>query len=505
MKPINAEVFTEGGIITKILPRRNGVIIHSGGKKYSFDDSVLLPGLVDSHAHLAGLGMMQREANLAGAKSEYECIGILKKHTGLKGDWITGKGWNHEKWHRRQFPTKESLDNVFPGRPAYMLRADHHSAWVNSEALKRAGIDRGTPDPTGGKILKDENGEPTGVLIDTAMNFVTSKIPDYTREQYIKMIEQAMEMCLSVGLTEIHDMDVHPDLAKTYIEMNELDLLKTRVQAFISGQYDEWKNFGINKFSSAMYNITGVKFFADGALGSRGAALLEPYKDDPGNTGLILFSELEFFEKIKKAVLAGFNIASHAIGDAAVRFVLNAYGRVRAEFPELMNILRVEHAQTIHTDDIHKFVRYGAIPVVQSIHCISDAAAMAERRLGSNAEKAYRWKSLLEAGLPLPGGSDFPVESHNPFIGIEAYLRRVPEGRKEAWYPEEIITFEEALKSYTLYAHTAAGISTRGKIQEGFDADLTIIDRDISSIAPEEIHNTQVKAVFTEGKLNYYN
>jgi predicted amidohydrolase YtcJ len=492
------------GKIASLHPQPGGVTLRIGDRRIEFPGAWATPGLVDAHAHVVGLGLFFTEGYLIGAESIEECIRRLTANLSMRrGDWIVARGWNHELWSPPELPARNDLDEHFADIPIALTRVDGHALWVNSLALERAGITASTLDPDGGKILRDENGQPTGILLDTAMELITRLVPKHSPAEIEQVILTATAACSAVGLTEIHDMDVPPEYLPSFTKLAEEGRLSCRVLSWVRGQQEEWHHAGILPTTGEFHRVAGIKLFADGALGSRGAALLEPYSDDSCASGLELLSEDQIVHRIELAIEDGFtSIAVHAIGDRAVATVLNAFEQIRQRYPQSDDIrLRIEHSQIVRSDDVHRYVETGAIASVQPIHCTSDAP-MAQRRLGERTRNAYRWRSFLDAGVLLCAGSDFPVESHNPFLGIDAFVRRQPAGYSTAWHPEECITASEALEAYTINAHRAADLSyRRGIIAPRMDADLTILDRNIETCPPEEIASARTIATVVGGTL----
>lgn len=503
MKPIQATITIERGRIIGIEPMPGGVTIISEQGIHTYPGAYALPGLVDAHCHFHALGELLNGLRLYDLHSKEETIQHCRQHTVLRGDWLYGMGWNQELWKEAVYPHAKDLDAVFPNTPVYLRRADGHAAWVNSKAMEYAGITDSTPDPEGGTIIR-EQGKATGILIDNAMDMVAYLIPELTKDMQINNIMTAAKVCSSFGLTEVHDMDVHPSLLPIYLELAENGLLPVRIQSFVKAQQDQWIEYGCLPAGGEFVRIAGLKFFVDGALGSRGAAMIEPYAD-ADHKGLILMDEETLYQKAKRGIEEGFSIATHAIGDMANRVVINAYERLRRDgIADSDVILRIEHTQIIRKEDIDRMNEHGIKAIPQSIHCISDAP-MAKTRLGKRESIAYPWKSLIDRGLHPAGSSDFPIESANPLLGIDAYCRRVPHQEQEAWIPEEIIGQDEAISSYTTWAHEASGMEyRRGSIALKYDADLTILNTDIGSCPVHEILDTQVLATYTAGIRRYH-
>ena len=498
MKPIKAEIIIKNGIIESITELKDSSIIIENGRKTTFSGSYVLPGLLDYHCHLWGLGMTMLGMPINNAKTPQEIIEIIKDKTHFRGGWIFGRGWNQELWDTKAYPDKQILDEAFPDTPVVLTRIDGHADWVNSKALDIAGIDRHTPDPPGGEIIKNENGEPTGLLIDDAMQLVEKHLPYYSLEQLEEMILTGANECIKKGLTGLHDMDVSPVQIPIFQKLDNTDELPLRVYSYVSAQNDQWMRDKVKPYKGNLFKIIGLKLFADGALGSHGAALLEPYNDNPKKKGLILLEKDKFIDSMRKGINMGFQIATHAIGDAAVRFVLDCYEIIRKEYPDA--VLRIEHSQMIHPDDLLRFKELNIIAVVQPVHCTSDAATMAIPRIGEKrATYSYLWKTLLDNNIKVLGSSDFPIESHDPLTGIDAFINRIPIGRSESWNQQETITHSEALKAYSTAGTDINGMDN--SLNTGSQADITIISNKNFDLNTKD--HSKIKAVYINGKLKY--
>ena len=473
------------------------------------------PGFIDSHAHMESLGAALMNLDLSGSLSEVDAAGRVASavRDTVKGGWIRGRGWDQNRWPGGGFPTRATLDRASPSVPVFLTRVDGHAAWVNSRVLEIAGIDERTPDPDGGKILRDPAGRPTGVFIDNALELVLRVIPPPSPGERTEAVRRAVGACTSFGLTEVHDMGVDSEGVAIYRDLIARREFPFRVYVAISGSSGElWAAFRksgpLKDGQGGRLTVRAVKFYADGALGSRGAALLEPYADDPGNRGLTLTSRAELLQATEQALDAGFQICTHAIGDRANAFVLDVYdealtskhARGRDER------LRVEHAQVLAPGEIPRFKALGVLPVMQASHCTSDMP-WAGGRLGPERIKgAYAWRSLLRQGSIIPGGSDFPVESPNPLLGFYAAITRQDPGGfpKEGWNPGERMTRQEALKSYTLWG-AFAGFQERekGSLEPGKWADLVVLTDDIMKIEPPKILTTRVVRTMIAGETVY--
>ena len=471
------------------------VEIISDGKREVFPNCIVLPGLSDSHCHVWGLGMLNSGMDISGSETMIGTLKIAERNAFKKGDWLIGRGWNNELWIDKSMPDKYSADNIFPDIPMALTRVDGHAVWCNSKALELAGISVDSINPVGGKILKDTNNEPNGILIDNAMNLINSKIPEFSDEQLENFILKGLDICLKSGLTAVHDMDVSPRMVRIYMRLNERNMLPIRVFAFVSCQNNEVIDADIKPFKSEMFSVTGIKLFADGALGSFGAALLNPYNDSPLESGLLILNKEDMLSTVNKSLESGLDAAVHAIGDRAVREVLDVFEKVRKSKPHLKNSLRIEHSQTVHPSDLLRYKQSDVIASVQAIHFTGDAM-MADKRLGRQrmTDSAYRWKSFLNAGVKLIGGSDFPIESHNPFKGIESFVERTSKLDYAAELESEKISLDEALTAYTVSPYESLGINDIGLIKKDFKADLIVVN------PADRMGDYSIEAVYVNGQ-----
>lgn len=494
-----------GGRLREILPWEGGVVVETEAGVDSYPGCWVLPGFVDAHGHVVHYGLELGQPRLSECRSAEECVELLRRWGPVRGEWVLGSGWDHERWSPPQFPEAALLDTLFPDVPVALRRVDGHALWVNSEALRRAGIEAGTPDPAGGAILRDSRGRPTGVLVDAAMELVLRHIPPPSPEELRAAILRAAQHLLQFGITEVHDMDVDPAWVPLFQELAQAGQLPLRIQSYVRAQHGEWDSAGLLPTTGEFFQLRGVKLYADGALGSYGAALLEPYADAPEQRGWLFFSTQELFDAVAKAVEAGWHVAVHAIGDAANRQVVQVYKALRQQRRvEPEQRLRVEHAQIVHPDDIPEFVESGSIASVQPLHCLFDAP-MARRRLGRNrASIAYPWRSLLEAGVPLAAGSDFPIVPPDVEAGIAAFRFRRPPGEEEPWEQHECLSASEALAAYTNWAHAAAAVDDRrGLLLPGYDADLVVMSRDPAQLEPDEVTG-HIVAVYVAGLRRWH-
>jgi predicted amidohydrolase YtcJ len=475
--------------------------------------ATVLPGLIDAHGHLLELGKSLLRINLKGINSEAEAVAKVKERvtSAAPNEWILGWGWDEGQW-ASNYPTNKALSDVSPNNPVYLVGLHSFAAWANRKALQLAGVDASTKDPESGRVLRDPNtGEPTGVLLNQAQRLVESHIPSMTPEQTEKAIELAAAECVRNGLTTVHDARVSPSMLEAFRNLIARDRLPLRVYAILDGAdsklVDGWLESGPEIDQKHRLTVRSFKLFADGALGSRGAWLSEPYSDAPQTRGVITTPGPQVYQFTRRAVERGFQVCTHAIGDAANHMVLDAYARVLHELPRSSNArLRIEHAQVLAGDDVPRFAKLGVIASMQPTHCTSDMP-WAEKRVGpARIKGAYAWRSLLKTGVHLPLSSDFPGETLNPFFSFYAAItRQDTEGKPaEGWYPAERLTLEEALRGYTIEAAYAEfEEQNKGSIAKGKLADLVVISDDITKISPKEILSLRVLKTFIGGKLVY--
>src|SRR5262249_22279983 len=414
--------------------------------------------------------------------------------------WILGWGWDEGKW-ASHYPTNKSLNEVSPDNPVFLVGLHGFAAWANQRALQLAGITKDTKDPENGKILRDQKtGEPTGILLNRAQELVSKHIPPLPLEQLKRGIELAAQECIRNGLTSVHEALVGSKQLQAFRELVTEGRMPLRVYVMLDGAdhalVQQWLERGPEIDPRHQLTIRSFKLFADGALGSRGAALLQPYSDLPDTTGVITKPEAEVYELTRSSLKKGFQVSTHAIGDRANRMVLDAYARALKAVPEARDPrLRIEHAQVLAPEDIPRFAALGIIPSMQPTHATSDMK-WAEDRLGPERIKgAYAWQSLLKTGVHLPISSDFPGETLNPFYGIYAAItRQDPQGiPSSGWYPEQRLTLDDALRGYTLEgAYAEFEEKDKGSIEKGKLADLTVISQDITRLAPKEILSVRV-------------
>lgn len=468
----------------------------------------VLPGLIDSHGHIHGLGQKNSKAFLNGSKSITEVIQRLKEFAPRShSTWLIGRGWDQNLWAEQKFPTKADLDAAFPDTPVYLTRVDGHASWANSKALALAGINRSTKDPEGGIVVKDETGEPTGVFIDRASALINPFIPKPSNSQITKNLKLAMNELASLGITSVHDAGIDSENFKRLQELKSDGELKVRVHGMFSGTGPDFKKYcQRGPLIDPMLSLRSVKLFIDGALGSRGAALLTDYTDQPGHKGLLLKTPKEINEAVLTAYKCGFQVGVHAIGDRGNRLVLEAIENAIKVTKRKDLRPRIEHAQVIHPSDVQRFKLSGIIASMQPVHATSDMP-WAEQRLGpQRILAAYAWRNLLDQGVILASGSDFPVEDANPIKGIYAAVTRknvsgLPE---EGWYAGQKMTRDEALVSFTRAGAFAAFMENEiGSLEPGKYADFIIVDRDLLVVPESDITSTKVLETYLNGNKVY--
>ena len=507
----DAIAFRDGKVIdiaideTLMVNKQDATVIDGRGR-------VMLPGLIDAHAHVMGLGFKQLDADVTGIRSLDETLQRVEDYASEHPDlpWIRGRGWNHTHWEIDRFPTADELDEAVSDRPVWLRRVDGHAGWANSRAMEIAGINRDTEDPKGGKIIRDQQGDPTGVFVDGAMSLIQDHIPERTSAEQRMALDQAMQRMTAHGLTSVHDAGIGPDTWGLYKSFADQGKITTRIYAMISGAgktFDALSQQGpIDSYKNDLLSLRSVKLYADGALGSRGAAMLEPYSDDPDNRGLLFHTEGEMTDMILKTASGGYQTNIHAIGDRANRVALNAFENVRDSLGNQGLRHRIEHAQVVSLEDIPRFGELNIIASMQPTHATSDMN-MAEDRVGPERIKgAYAWQRFLDQGTVIAAGSDFPVEHVNPFYGLySAVTRQDHQGNPEGgWYPGQAMTREEAFRAFTIDAAYAAHQEDRlGSLEEGKWADFIIIDRDLFEIPASDIWKIRVLETWRAGEKVY--
>ena len=482
---------------------------HPAANRVDGGGRTVLPGLIDAHAHVAGLGFLKTSLDLTGVPSVEAAVARIAAYAEAKPHvrWITGRGWNQVLWPVREFPNALQIDAVVNDRPVWLRRIDGHAGWANSTAMKLAGIDGDTPDPVGGKIIRDDNGHATGVFIDKAMSLIGANVPQPNKAEGRAAIKAAVATLLSEGMTSVHDAGIGVENAEIYMSMADDGELDMRIYAMTGGAGDVLDAIGkpIYAYGNDRLDISSVKLYTDGALGSRGAAMIEPYSDDPENRGLPFWTQQELDAMVQKANDMGFQVGIHAIGDLGNRMALDAFEKAQDGQPSPLRN-RIEHSQIVTLDDIPRFADLGVIASMQATHATSDKN-MAEDRIGpQRILGGYAWRRMLDAGVVLANGSDFPVELSNPFHGLYASVTRQgrdgePDG---GWYADQALTRAETLHSFTLAGAYAARQEDRlGSLEHGKWADFIIIDRDFFTVPASEIDDIVVLETWVAGEQVY--
>jgi predicted amidohydrolase YtcJ len=471
----------------------------------------VLPGLIDAHAHLTSVGLDLSQVSLYKVTSYDEVVARTVAFARASPDpWIFGDGWDQNLWPGKAFPTNDALSAAIPDRPVLLSRVDGHAILVNAKAMQLAGITRQTVDPQGGRILRDANGEPTGVFVDDAQGLIRRVVPSPSHDQLVRATRAAIEEANRWGLTTIAEPGTNDVNLAAHRQLLEAGTYTLRNYAMLSDDAALLEEHFHSGIIDAAYDgrlwVRAVKMYADGALGSRGAALLEPYSDDPGNTGLITTPQPHVQSVTEAALRAGFQVCVHAIGDRGNRMILDSYEAALNAVPSHDPRLRIEHAQILAPSDIPRFARLGIIPSMQTTHQISDMGWAASRLGPQRLIGAYAWRSLLDTGVIIANGTDAPVEPLNTLRTFHAAISRqneknLPPG---GWYPDQRMTREEALKSMTIWAaHANFQEHMLGSISDGKYADFVVMDRDWMTIPPEEIMQTQILSTHSSGERVY--
>jgi len=507
-----AMAFDDGGRILALgsaveLDRR-----YPGARRLDLGDATVIPGLIDAHAHVSGLGMTHLTADLVGTRSKEEVLRRLREFAGTlpRDAWLIGRGWDQNDWPEQRFPTAADLDAAFPERPVWLERVDGHAGWANTAALRAIQRDLGgTWQPDGGRIDRDANGTPTGILIDAAMALVDNARPPVDEATAERALALGMRDAVAHGLTGVHDAGIPLAELERYRRLADRGEMPLRVTAMAAGDGDALAGLcrdGAYRHPSGRLQMRTVKLYADGALGSRGAALLADYSDDHGNRGLMLSSPADLLRIATKAKGCGVQVATHAIGDRGNHEVLQAYARALGTDVAGDHRWRIEHAQVLAPRDLIRLADMHVIASMQPTHATSDMP-WAEARVGPRRiVGAYAWRQLRDSGARLALGSDFPVESVDPRLGLHAATTRTDaEGKPVGgWMPQEKLTAFEALRGFTLdaaYAGFAEG--EVGSLAAGKRADFVVVAEDPLAIDPSKLRELTVRATYVDGKAVY--
>jgi predicted amidohydrolase YtcJ len=496
---------------------------NSGAQKYvgtntrvvDLQGKTVLPGFTDAHQHLSGVGFREMTLNLEGTTSLEDLLAKLKARIAQTkpGEWVTGRGWIETHWTPPVFPTRWDLDKVAPDNPVIIERADGHGAVANSAAFKLAGIDKNTPSPFGGEISKDKSGEPNGMLLDAAQGLVERKLPATTRADAERAVMLGVKRDIELGWTQIQDAGGDYGDVEIFKKLYGEGAIKLRIYKAVHGPGPSATKLlkdgpTIGAFGNR-FTFRTIKVVSDGALGSRGAALLAPYSDKPDTSGFLTVKAEALRPMLLEALRNGIQVETHSIGDYANRFILDEYETALKAVPADQRKVadprwRVEHAQIVNTADISRFAKLGVIPSMQPSHAIGDLF-FAPSRLGIDRLKgAYAWESFIKSGVVVPGGSDAPVERGEPMIEFYAAVARKDQKgfSGEGWHPEEAVTRAQALKMFTIWpAYAAFEEKLRGSIETGKLADLTILSADIMTIPAPEILKTRCVMTVINGEI----
>jgi len=475
-----------------------------------------VPGLFDAHLHLAGLAEGVRRVDLLGTASEAEVVARVAARAAQSapGAWVLGRGWDQNDWPVPEFPTHAALSAAVPAQPVALWRVDGHALLANAAALELAGVRADTPDPPGGRILRDAQGRPTGVLVDAATALVEAHVPPLSREELRAALPQVVAGLHRRGVTSVADAGVSWATAQEYAALARDGGLELRVHVMLDADdpvvwHDTPGLPSDDLGGTGRVAVRAVKAYADGALGSRGAALLEPYADDPGNTGLLLTPPERLAALAERCLRAGWQLGTHAIGDRANRLVLDTYAAALAAVPPLERAvpeprLRIEHAQVLDPADVPRFAQLGVVASMQALHQSSDCPWAAARLGPGRVRGAYAWRALVDAGALLCGGSDAPVEPADPLLGLHAFVARPdPSGRSPGgWHPEQALTRAEALAALTSWAAQANFAEARlGRLAPGLAADVVVLSGDPLALPAEELRTLRVELTVFDGRV----
>jgi predicted amidohydrolase YtcJ len=504
----NWSVVVAHGSIVAVGPADTIRTAHPNARVVDVHGTTILPGLTDAHGHLYGLGLSLDTVNVVGASSFDEVVAKVRDRAqrAAANEWILGRGWDQNRWPGKQFPTAAPLDAAIADHPVWIRRVDGHAGIANSAAMRAAGVTAATPDPEGGRLLRDAAGNPTGVFIDGAMSLIDSKVPPPSPELRKARVLAAAQAIAATGLTEMHDAGAEQSTITAIQQLIDEHKFPIRVYVMLTDEktlLDSWLARKPLLGYGDRLTVRAIKMYADGALGSRGAALLAPYSDDPSNTGLLLSKPEHMLEVARRARAAGYQANTHAIGDRGVRNVIDAYEQSGATPADRF---RIEHLQVVAPSDFPRLSQHGIIASMQPTHATSDMP-WAEDRLGHDRIKgAYAWQTVLHSGARLALGSDFPVEDVNPFFGIySAVTRQDQKGNPPAgWFPDQKLTLPEAIRGFTSDAAFAAfEESSRGTIDPGKLADLTIVEGDLYAAPQSTLFATKVRYTVVGGEVVY--
>ncbi|TYT27177.1 amidohydrolase [Luteimonas viscosa] len=511
---VESIVWDDGGRIVAVGSAAVLAARHPDARVIDVGVATVIPGLIDAHAHIVGLGVALTRVDLVGTRSRQEVLARLRAFAAdlPDGEWLLGGGWDQNDWPEQAFPTAADLDAAFPDRPVWLRRVDGHAGWVNSAALRAVAarpqgaalLASGQPD--GGLIVRDAGGRPTGVFVDEAERLVDAVVPAMDQADADRALTLALEAAVRNGLTGVHDMGTSRRDFEQLRRFADEGRLPLRISAYADGDADAFAwlcEHGPYAHPGRRVQMRGVKFLIDGALGSRGAALIEDYSDDPGNRGLLLVEPARFEQLARRAQGCGLQVATHAIGDRGNRIVLDTYSRVLGDAADSDPRWRIEHAQIMALEDIPRFAELGVVASMQPTHATSDMPWAQDRVGAERIAGAYAWRRFGEAGVRLALGSDFPVESPDPRLGLHAAATRQDrEGHPEGgWLPDQVLSAAEALRGFTAdaaWAHRDEALT--GRLAPGLQADFVVLAQDPLAIDAAELHALEIRSTWVDGK-----
>lgn len=504
----NWSVVTANGLILDMGPVEAMHRAYPDARVVDVHGTTVMPGLTDAHGHLYGLGLSLDTVNVIGTTSFDDVIARVRERAkrAAPGEWILGRGWDQNHWAKKEFPTSAPLDAAIADHPVWIRRVDGHAGVANTAAMRAAGVTKATPDPEGGRIVRDAAGNPTGTFIDAAQHLIDSRVPEPSAELRKSRVLAAAKKIAENGLTEMHDAGAEQSTITAIQQLIDEHKFPIRVYVMLTDDaslLDSWLTHKPLIGYGGKLTVRSVKMYADGALGSRGAAMLAPYSDDPANTGLLVSKPEHMLAVARRARATGYQVNTHAIGDRGVRNVIDAYEQAGATPADRF---RVEHLQVVAPSDFPRLKQHGIIASMQPTHATSDMG-WAEARVGPERIKgAYAWRTVLNSGARLALGSDFPVEDVNPFFGIySAVTRQDQKGNPPGgWFPDQKLTLPEAIRGFTSdAAYAGFEESSRGTIEPGKLADLTIVEGDLFAAPQSTLFATKVRYTVVGGEVVY--
>jgi predicted amidohydrolase YtcJ len=511
-----AMAYDHDGTIVAVGTREDLLARYPAATQIDAGNATVIPGLIDAHGHVAGLGQSQMQADLVGAGSKEEVLRRLRAFAAdlPDGAWLLGRGWDQNDWPERTFPTAADLDAAFPRRPVWLTRIDGHAGWANSAAIAAAEAAGGRDlssdwQPDGGRIVRGANGQPSGIFVDAAMAQVDSAMPGTDAEAAERALAVGMQLAVEHGLTGVHDAGVSLQQLRAYQALADRGEMPLRVYAMADGDGEAlaWLcSNGPYEHPDGRLQMRAVKLYVDGALGSRGAALIEDYSDDAGNDGLLLMTPDQLVDTAARAKGCGVQVATHAIGDRGNRVVLDAFEQVLGRDAGTDHRWRVEHAQILTAADIPRVAALGVVASMQPTHATSDMPWAADRVGPDRIQWAYAWRKLRDAGARLALGSDFPVESVDPRLGLHAAVTRsnAQEAPAGGWMPQEKLTAWEAMRGFTRdAAHAGFDEDHVGSLAVGRRADFVLLAQDPLAVEPRQLDELEVLATYVDGEAVY--